>query len=149
MAHLPRRGLRRGGIALAVAATLGALAASIQGGSFVYLLYVGSSLVLAAIAWTTLVWTLYAWRTPSSLAGSRLARNNVAPAHSFSLIVPARHELDQARHDVAEAERLARSSGVEFGRSYRAVEIEWFDRPEWRALHDQLREILGSGRILG
>ena len=91
-AHLPRRALRRGGAGLAVVTGLVAVAASIQAGWFVDLLYVGASLALAAIAWTTLVWTLHAWRTPASLVASRLARDGVAPAHSFSLIVPARHE---------------------------------------------------------
>jgi glycosyltransferase XagB len=91
-AQLPRRALRRGGAALAIAAGLVVVAASIWAGAFVFLLYVGASLALAAIAWTTLVWMLYAWRTPAALAGSRLTRDAVAPAHSFSLIVPARHE---------------------------------------------------------
>jgi glycosyltransferase XagB len=94
VAQLPRRALRRGGAVLAFAAGLGAVAASIHGGWFVHLLYVGGSLALAAIAWTTLAWMLYAWRTPASLAGSRLTRANLAPAHSFSLIVPARHEQE-------------------------------------------------------
>ena len=57
-----------------------------------YLAYIGVSLLLAFIGATTLVWMLYAWRSPDSLTESRLCRIDVDPAHSFSLIVPARHE---------------------------------------------------------
>jgi hypothetical protein len=60
-----------------------------------------------------------------------------------------RGELDRARAEVAEAERRARAAGVEIPRSYRAREIEFFDSPSWRSFHDQLRPILGSGKILG
>jgi cellulose synthase/poly-beta-1,6-N-acetylglucosamine synthase-like glycosyltransferase len=60
--------------------------------SLLYFLYIAVSLALGAIAWTTLVWMLHAWRTPSSLVESRLAHDDLAAAHSFSLIVPARHE---------------------------------------------------------
>src|SRR2546430_1201865 len=74
------------------AAAVAAFAAAAQVVSFVYLLYIGVSLVLGAIAWTTLVWMLYAWRTPASLADSGLGRQDLACALSFSLIVPARHE---------------------------------------------------------
>jgi cellulose synthase/poly-beta-1,6-N-acetylglucosamine synthase-like glycosyltransferase len=64
----------------------------IHTGSLLYILYIAVSLVLGAIASTTLVWMLHAWRTPSSLVESRLAPEDLEPAHSFSLIVPARHE---------------------------------------------------------
>jgi cellulose synthase/poly-beta-1,6-N-acetylglucosamine synthase-like glycosyltransferase len=65
---------------------------SIQPASILYLLYVGISLILGVIATTTLVWMLYAWRTPHSFTESRLSRDSREPAHTFSLIVPARHE---------------------------------------------------------
>src|SRR5206468_10562380 len=45
VAHVPWRAMRRGGVALAVAAGLGAVAASIQAGWFVYRLYARGSLV--------------------------------------------------------------------------------------------------------
>jgi cellulose synthase/poly-beta-1,6-N-acetylglucosamine synthase-like glycosyltransferase len=109
--HLRARALRRGGALLAAAAGLAAVVASIQAGWFVYLLYVSSSLALAAIAWTTLVWMLYAWRTPTSLAGSRLARADVATTHSFSLIVPARHEQEVLEGTLS---RLARIDHPDF-----------------------------------
>jgi cellulose synthase/poly-beta-1,6-N-acetylglucosamine synthase-like glycosyltransferase len=81
---------------VAGAAAVGAVAEvateRIHTGSLLYILYIAVSLVLGAIASTTLVWMLHAWRTPSSLVESRLAPEDLEPAHSFSLIVPARHE---------------------------------------------------------
>jgi cellulose synthase/poly-beta-1,6-N-acetylglucosamine synthase-like glycosyltransferase len=59
---------------------------------FVYLLYLGISLLLSGIAWTNLVWMVSAWRTPGSLADSGLPRADLESTLSFSLIVPARHE---------------------------------------------------------
>jgi cellulose synthase/poly-beta-1,6-N-acetylglucosamine synthase-like glycosyltransferase len=77
---------------LALVAAAAAVAVSITSGVFVYLLYVGASLALAAIAWTTLAWMVNAWRTPASLSDSGLKGDPLEPTHSFSLIVPARHE---------------------------------------------------------
>jgi cellulose synthase/poly-beta-1,6-N-acetylglucosamine synthase-like glycosyltransferase/4-amino-4-deoxy-L-arabinose transferase-like glycosyltransferase len=59
---------------------------------FVYLLYIGISLLLGGMAATTLVWMMDAWRTPESAAERGMTRVELDPAHSFSLIVPARHE---------------------------------------------------------
>jgi glycosyltransferase XagB len=89
----------RGGMArralLALVALLAA-AAVVEGfthtASFLYLLYVAVSLVWGAVALTTLLWMVNAWRTPASLAESRFGPAGLACAHSFSLIVPARHE---------------------------------------------------------
>jgi cellulose synthase/poly-beta-1,6-N-acetylglucosamine synthase-like glycosyltransferase len=78
--------------AVAIAVAVAVVAASIRSGAFVYLLYIGVSLVLGVIAATTLVWMVHAWRTPASLAESGLGQTGRAPAFSFSLIVPARHE---------------------------------------------------------
>jgi cellulose synthase/poly-beta-1,6-N-acetylglucosamine synthase-like glycosyltransferase len=83
--------LRRVGL-LALVAAAAFTATWIHIASLLYFLYIAVSLVLGAIAWTTLVWMLHAWRTPSSLVESRLAHDHLEPAHSFSLIVPARHE---------------------------------------------------------
>jgi cellulose synthase/poly-beta-1,6-N-acetylglucosamine synthase-like glycosyltransferase len=69
-----------------------AVATSIQPKTLLYLVYVGISLVLGTVAVTTLVWMLHAWRTPDSLAESRLHSEDLEPTHSFSLIVPARYE---------------------------------------------------------
>jgi cellulose synthase/poly-beta-1,6-N-acetylglucosamine synthase-like glycosyltransferase len=60
--------------------------------SFLYLLYVALSMLIGMVAASTLIWMLYAWRTPDSLAASSLPADGRAAAHSFSLIVPARHE---------------------------------------------------------
>lgn len=57
-----------------------------------YPVYVGVSLLIGAVAWTTLVWMLDAWRRPESLADTRLEEDDLEPQYSFSLIVPARHE---------------------------------------------------------
>jgi glycosyltransferase XagB len=51
-----------------------------------------ASLGLTAIAATTLWWMLHAWRTPASLVATGFATSAAGPRHSFSLIVPARHE---------------------------------------------------------
>lgn len=58
----------------------------------IYLLYVATSLLLGAVAVTTLVWMLYTWRTPDALDASGFEGADLTPKHSFSLIVPARHE---------------------------------------------------------
>jgi cellulose synthase/poly-beta-1,6-N-acetylglucosamine synthase-like glycosyltransferase/putative flippase GtrA len=50
------------------------------------------SLVLTAIAGTTLWWMLHAWRTPQTLAATGFSGAAANPRRSFSLIVPARHE---------------------------------------------------------
>ena len=90
---LIRRVLRPIPIGLAVSIAVAAVALPrIHDVSFLYLLYVGVSLLFGAICWTTLVWMLYAWRTPGSFTESRLRLEDLEPTHSFSLIVPARHE---------------------------------------------------------
>ena len=63
-----------------VAAAAAAVAAAINTGSPLYLLYVGVSFLLAAIAWTTLVWMVNAWRTPAALVESGLSGTALAPA---------------------------------------------------------------------
>jgi cellulose synthase/poly-beta-1,6-N-acetylglucosamine synthase-like glycosyltransferase len=68
------------------------LLARVHTTSSLYLLYIGFSLVLAGVCWTTLVWMLYAWRTPDSLRETGLGVVLLGPRYSFSLIVPARHE---------------------------------------------------------
>jgi cellulose synthase/poly-beta-1,6-N-acetylglucosamine synthase-like glycosyltransferase len=60
--------------------------------SFLYLLYVGFSLVLAGVCWTGLVWMLDAWRSPDSFTETHEGAEDLEPRHSFSLIVPVRHE---------------------------------------------------------
>ena len=50
------------------------------------------SLMLAGVASATLWWMLHAWRTPDVLHRTGFGVAQRAPGHSFSLIVPARHE---------------------------------------------------------
>jgi len=50
------------------------------------------ALALTVIAVTSLWWMLHAWRTPASLVATGFPTSATDPAHSFSLIVPARHE---------------------------------------------------------
>ena len=50
------------------------------------------SLMLAGVASATLWWMLHAWRTPDVLHRTGFGVAQRAPSHSFSLIVPARHE---------------------------------------------------------
>ena len=76
---------------LLLSATAAAEALWIHSG-FVYLLYIGISLLLGGMATTTLVWMMDAWRTPNSPAERGMRPVELDPAHSFSLIVPARHE---------------------------------------------------------
>jgi cellulose synthase/poly-beta-1,6-N-acetylglucosamine synthase-like glycosyltransferase len=50
------------------------------------------SLALTLVASTALWWSLHAWRTPAALLATGFATGTSGPRHSFSLIVPARHE---------------------------------------------------------
>ena len=77
-------------LVLAVASAAGLMA--VRSSMFLYLLYVALSLLVGVVAASTLIWMLHAWRTPDSLTASRLEADGRKTAHSFSLIVPARHE---------------------------------------------------------
>jgi len=57
-----------------------------------YVLYAVVSFAFMAIAATTLAWMLHAWRTPASLERTSFDAGGGHPRHSFSLVVPARHE---------------------------------------------------------
>lgn len=50
------------------------------------------SLLLSAVAGTTLWWMLHAWGTPEALLATGFTTSVGPPRNSFSLIVPARHE---------------------------------------------------------
>ena len=77
---------------ICLAAAAGATAAFGGTDSLLYPVYIGISLALGVLASTTLIWMLNAWRTPASLADVRLEADDIEPAHTFSLLVPARHE---------------------------------------------------------
>jgi cellulose synthase/poly-beta-1,6-N-acetylglucosamine synthase-like glycosyltransferase len=96
---------------LSVVAAGVVIAGAIHSASVLYLLYIGVSFALGAIAWTTLLWMVNAWRTPAALAESRLSGGDLEPAQSFSLIVPARHEEAVLETTLS---RLARSDHPAF-----------------------------------
>jgi len=50
------------------------------------------SVILFGVAMLTLWWMLHAWRDPETLQETGFGVLRVAPRHSFSLLVPARHE---------------------------------------------------------
>ena len=50
------------------------------------------SLLLTAVAVSTLWWMLHAWRSKDNLEGSQFSSDPLAAAHSFTLLVPGRHE---------------------------------------------------------
>ena len=86
------RGVQRSVGLLALAAIAAAVVAASRDPMVLYLLYIGFGAVIGVIAWTTLVWMVNAWRTPASLYESGFRGADLEPVHSFSLIVPARHE---------------------------------------------------------
>jgi cellulose synthase/poly-beta-1,6-N-acetylglucosamine synthase-like glycosyltransferase len=79
----------RGG-ELAAAAIIATLSA--EAGWALYLVYIGVLLIFGTIAFTTLVWSLHAWHTPDAFVASHFGGDRLEATHSFSLIVPARHE---------------------------------------------------------
>jgi glycosyltransferase XagB len=88
------------------------------------------SLALTAISATTLWWMLHAWRTPASLAATGFATSDSPPAHSFSLIVPARHEEAVLG---ATLERLAASHHP----SFEVLAVVGDDDPDTRAVAEE------------
>jgi hypothetical protein len=71
-----------------------------------------------------------------------------AAYEALKAFVQARRELDRARSEAAAAERAAKAAGVlEHSKTHRAAEITWFDRPQWRSLHDEARQLL-NGSLL-
>ena len=88
------------------------------------------ALVLTAIAVTSLWWMLHAWRTPASLLATGFPTGDTAPQHSFSLIVPARHEQAVLG---ATLERLAGSHHPHF----EVLAVVGDDDPDTRAVAEQ------------
>lgn len=64
------------------------------GDGVVHVLLTVTSLALTVIAVTTLFWMLHAWRSSSHLRRTGFSVSTAAAAHSFTLLVPARHEKD-------------------------------------------------------
>jgi glycosyltransferase XagB len=87
-------------------------------------------LALTAVATTSLVWTLHAWRTPASLEATGFVASATEPRHSFSLIVPARHEEAVLGHTL---ERLASSQHP----SFEVLAVVGDDDPDTRAVAEE------------
>jgi len=94
-------------------------------------LVIGLSLGLTALAGVTLWWQLHAWRTPETLAGVGFTAGTDTPQHSFSLLVPARHE-----EAVLEATllRLLRSDHP----SFEVIAVIGHDDPGTRAVAERV-----------
>jgi glycosyltransferase XagB len=88
------------------------------------------ALALTAIAVTSLWWMLHAWRTPASLLATGFPTGDTPPRHSFSLIVPARHEEAVLG---ATLERLAGSHHPQF----EVLAVVGDDDPDTRAVAEQ------------
>ena len=84
---------------------------AIRSTHFLYMLYIVVSLLVGIVALSTLVWMLNAWRTPHSLTESQLKADGRETVHSFSLIVPARHEEAVLEHTLS---RLISSDHPDF-----------------------------------
>ncbi|GGF41460.1 glycosyltransferase [Subtercola lobariae] len=50
------------------------------------------SILLTVVACTTLWWMLHAWRSPKGLKDTQFSEQPREPRHSFTLLVPGRHE---------------------------------------------------------
>jgi cellulose synthase/poly-beta-1,6-N-acetylglucosamine synthase-like glycosyltransferase len=88
-------------------------------------------LVLTAIAAVTLWWTMHAWRTPETLAGTSFAAPSGARASTFSLLLPARHEIEVLEHTVR---RLLESTHPDF----EIIIITGHDDPGTTAIAERL-----------
>jgi cellulose synthase/poly-beta-1,6-N-acetylglucosamine synthase-like glycosyltransferase len=86
-----------------------------------------------AVAATTLAWMLHAWRTPASLARTHFDSDGGHPQHSFSLIVPARHEeavLEQTLTRLCEMDHP----------DFEVVVVTGDDDPATRAVAEEVAE---------
>jgi cellulose synthase/poly-beta-1,6-N-acetylglucosamine synthase-like glycosyltransferase len=77
---------------LAVGALVAFLLTRVETTLLLYLVFIGASLAIGLVCWTTLVWMVYAWRSPAAFDDTRLPAEDLETHQSFSLIVPARHE---------------------------------------------------------
>jgi len=92
------------------------------------------SLVLFSIAAATLWWMMSAWRTPEMLASTTFGQPDGRSGHSFSLLLPARHEQGVLEHTV---HRLLESTHDD----YEVIIITGHDDPETTQIADKLAEL--------
>jgi cellulose synthase/poly-beta-1,6-N-acetylglucosamine synthase-like glycosyltransferase len=130
-----------------------------------YGLLIFVSLVLFAVAATTLWWMLHAWRSPDALAATGFRRRSARGPRSFSLLLPARHEQDVlgdtinalARlhhpayeviviigHDDPETERVARAAAARYRRNVRVVIDDNIPKNKPKALNTALPACRGE-----
>lgn len=123
------------------------------------------SLVLFAVAATTLWWMLHAWRSPDTLATTGFRRTSAVRPKSFSLLLPARHEqhvlgdtidtlarLDHPvfeviviiGHDDPETERVARAAAARHRRTVRVVIDDNIPKNKPKALNTALPACRGE-----
>jgi Glycosyltransferase like family 2 len=123
------------------------------------------SLVLFAVAATTLWWMLHAWRSPDALATTGFRRRSARGPRSFSLLLPARHEqyvlgdtidalarLDHPvyeviviiGHDDPETERVARAAAARHRRRVRVVIDDNIPKNKPKALNTALPACRGE-----
>lgn len=103
--------------------------------------YVVAMLGLGVLASTTLAWMLWAWRRPEEVDAIRFPRAATAAAHSFSLIVPARHEQEVL------GVTLARLAALEHDH-YEVLVVVGHDDPETRAVAETVAERSPRVRVL-
>ena len=104
---------------------------AIRSTQFLYVLYIVVSLLVGMVALSTLVWMLNAWRTPHSLTESQLKADGRETVHSFSLIVPARHEEAVLEHTLS---RLISSDHPDF----EVLVVVGHDDPGTRAVAERM-----------
>jgi len=92
------------------------------------------SLVLFSIAAATLWWMMHAWRTPEMLASTKFDEPDGTCGHSFSLLLPARHEQGVLEHTV---QRMLESTHDD----YEIIIITGHDDPETTQLAEKLAEL--------
>ena len=97
----------------------------------VYAIWLAVILLLGAAAWITLYITLHAWRTPRLLEATRFRGEGAEPVHSYSLIVPARHE-----ESVLEG-TLERLMGLRYP-NYEVICVVGDDDPGTHAIADEV-----------
>jgi len=97
------------------------------------LLVTAFAVVMTAIAVVTLWWQLHAWRTPDVLSSTGFSGSPITPQHSFSLLVPARHE------QAVLGETLRRLAAVDHP-DVEVVAIIGHDDPETNAVAEQVAQ---------
>lgn len=123
------------------------------------------SVLLFVVAATTLWWMLHAWRSPESLKATGFQRRSARRPHSFSLLLPARHEQDVlgdtidalARldhpqyeviviigHDDPETEQVARAAAARHPRIVRVVIDDNIPKNKPKALNTALPACRGE-----